>query len=421
MSTPLIRDVRFDEETRAGIVLTGSARIDPTRGVLELRRDASGNFPTTGEHFAISASFHPGAVRAWYGFQVFVRQAYSGLQPLTSVLFRLHNGTDQFAWNGSSWMASTSVWNTEQEVSDFIDQFPITTKTIRVVVRLVTTDKSKTPTVELIKIGWLAKIDFFEDMIYRSLTSMLREFRYEPRIVFRVAFPGGLTLPVAPAVVASGIPYLVRDVVAIYNESLDPEHMNDLLDTWDGLSGNATLTTAIPVGSFAYVEISVEPEIAISATSQDYVEVEKVPSLLITNIESVNSQPLSQDDGVVNKATGVATRVHAPYRFDIRFDMIAAAPSGIDLVRMTESLVDFMAQHQLIRSVGLDQMYRIWMLNEVDVQTSPNLADVHQSSASFVIKDISKFRRSSSVGGEVAVRSLHVGGDLDIEILPREN
>lgn len=420
MSTPLVRDVRFNEDTRTSVTLTGSVRIDPVRNVLELQKDASGAFPTAGEHFAISAAFQPGAVRAWYGFQVFVRHAYSGPQPLTSIQFRLHNGTDQFAWNGSAWAVSTSAWNTEQEVADFIDQFPIATKTIRIVTRLVTSDKSKTPTVELIKIGWLARINFFEDLIYRSLPAMLRNFRYETAIAFRVAFPGGLTLPVAPAVTASGVPYNVRDVVAVYNHSLDPDHLNDLLNIWDGSSGNATLTTAIPVGSFAYVEISVEPEVVISATSQDYVEVEKAPALLVTNIESVNSSPLSQDDGVVNKATGVATRVYAPYRFDIRFDMIALAPSGLDLVRMGESLVDFMAQHQLIRSIGLDQMYRVWMLNEYDVQTVPNLSDVHQSGGSFVIKDVVKFRRTSSVGGEVAVRSLHVGGDLDIEILPRE-
>jgi hypothetical protein len=148
--------------------------------------------------------------------------------------------------------------------------------------------------------------------------------------------------------------------------------------------------------------------VAIEQTSQDFTEVEKVPAILISDFQEVNSGELpGGEDGVVNKNTGAAVRIPAPYRFDIQFTMILLAPSGVDLMRMLDSIVGLMENNPIIRSTAMDEGYRIWLIDEFATRTAPNLADVASSQAKFQIMDVLSFKRTAVV--ETGVTQLNLG------------
>lgn len=410
----LIKCYEFTNDDRPNVSLVGDVRLDAKTSRIELKKDALGFFPTSGDHYVISEIFQPTAVREWSGLQAFMDHQKDGPNTVTGDGFRLHDGTDQYWWDGGNWVVNSSSWNTEDDVAANISSFPTTTKKLRVVVRLTTTDKRKTPSLAMVKVSWKAKVQYLEDIIYRTLVPFLRGIRPLTDYVFKVPFPGGLTLDVGAAVDDSGIPFNVTGVDSIFDHTSDPSWETNLLSSYDVGTGKATLSSTIPVGNYAACQIEVEPEVSVNMTHPDFLEVEKAPALILSNIRSVGSSHLSQDDHVVNKGDGSAVRVLAPYRFDLEFDMIAIAPGAVDLLRLKESIVDLLENNRTIRSAALDREYRIILVDEVDISTTPNSKGLHSSQGRIAIRDILAFRRGSK--SEQSVTTLKFRGDANVDV-----
>lgn len=405
----------FVETERANLVFTGSIRLDPAKHWVELKADANGDYPTTGDHYVIGPLFQPKAVRQWAGFEAEIEHIQNGaIGPLTGDGFRLHDGANQYWWNGAAWVVNTTNWNTQAEVAANIATFAATARKLRVVARLTTTDKAVTPRLRWARVAWKGKVFWLEDIIYRSLVPALRNINPIVDIAFKVPFPGGTTLDVGAALDQIGIAFNVVDLDGVFNHSTDPDAYTNVLSSYNASTRVATLSSAIPVGNVAKVRLIVRPEVVVESTSQDYSEVEKVPALVITDIEDVASSPLSQDDGVVNRATGAAIRVRAPYRFDVRFTMIALAAGGVDLARMIAEIVKYLDVNPLLRSVATDRSHRIWLVDEFTTRTRPELNGMHASQATFQIKDVLAFTRPAV--NETAVRTLKFGGDFNLDI-----
>lgn len=389
----LIKCLEFTEVQRADIIFTGDVRLDPKVNKVQLKVDQFGDYPTTGDHYVISELFQPAAVREWSHFQAFISHEKDGLTSITGEGFRLHDGTDQFWWNGSAWAVNTTNWNTENEVAANISAFPTTAKKIRVAVRLTSSDNTKTPSLEMVKIGWKAKVKYLEDIIYRTLVPYFRGLRPVTDYAFRVQFPGGSTLELGTAVDASGIPFNLIGVDSVFDHTSDPGHLTDLVSSYNPGTRQVTLSSSIPVGDYAFCQVIVEPEVSVHMASQDFLEVEKVPAIIIQDIRSVNSSALSQDDHVVNKSDGSAIRVVAPYRFDLEFSILALAPGAVDLLRMIENIVDLLENTPLITSAALDRKYRLWMVDEFQIITDPNKSGSHSARSTFIIKDVLAWKR----------------------------
>lgn len=413
----LLHRFEFSDETRADVTLSDLAkiRLDGTSETVQLKAAESGAFPLDDDLYAISPLFQPKAGRQWVGFQAFIQHAFDGLVPITSDGFRLHDGTNQYWWDSAAWVVNTTDWNTEAEVAANISTFPATARKLRVVVKLRTGDARVTPRLSAIKVAWKGLIpSYLEDIIYRSLVPAFRGIRYITDFVSKVPMPGGFSLNVGSALTAAGIPFNAVDVDSIFDHTADPEHVVNKLASYNPVTKMATLSSSIPVGNTAFIKVLVEPEVAVEQTSQDFVEVEKAPALVITDMNAVDSSPLSQDDGVVNKATGAAIRIQAPYRFDLRFTMIALAPGATDLMRFTESIVGFVENSPTLHSPALDKRYRLWLVNEFTSQTRPNRAELHSAQATFVIKDVLAFTKPAKT--ETAVMSVKLRGDTDVDL-----
>lgn len=400
-------DFEFIEDNRSAMTLVGSIRLVPDRNVVELKKDINGDYPTTGEHYVIGPLLQPKAVRQWVGLQAFIKHRSNGISNITGDGFRLHDGTNMRYWNGSTWaVAGSGNWNTEIEVAANIATFPVMARKLRVVVRLTTTDARKTPVLSVVRVAWIGKVFPWEDIIYRSLVPQLRACRITSEMMLKVPFPGGATLNVSAAVTSLGVPLNVVDVDGIFNHTTDPDHYTNLLSSYNPGTGIATLSTGIPVGNYALIRLVVQPEVAVHQTSPDYIEVEKAPALQIVDIETVDSHELSHPVGVANKGSGSIIRIPPPYRFNLRFTMIALAPGGVDLTRTVQAIVELLGGQQTITSVMTDEKYRLWLMEEFNNTTRPNGENLHSMQATFMVMGILHFHKPAVT--EVAVTDLNL-------------
>lgn len=401
-------DFEFIEDNRRGMVFSGSIRLDPKRNLVLLKADPdTGLYPTTGDHYVISPLFDPQAVRQWVGFQASIQHYSNGLSQDTGDGFRLHDGTNQWWWDGAVWAQSTSNWNTEAEIADNLATFDASERALRVVVRLTTADPRKTPLLSWVRIAWSGKVFVMEDLVFRTIVPMFKQTRIIIDFAIKIAFPGGTSLGVKAAVDATTFPLNVVGVDAVFNHTSDPEHMMNLMSSYNPTTGIATLASAIPVGQFAVCRLICQPQVAVELTSQDYVEVEKAPALIIQSIESVDSSELAQDVGIANKSAETIIRIPAPYRFDLRFTMVALTPGAVDLQRTIDSIVELMSNNPLIKSKALGEQYRIYMIDEFNTNTRPNDANLHQMQASFKICEVLAFKRQATVETPVIAPTLN--------------
>lgn len=401
----LIHTWDFDEEARTGITFSGSIRLDPARHVVELRRDPDLGYPTTGTHYIIAPIFQPSAVRTWKLLQVGIQHKSLDDAIVTGDGYRLHDGTDQWWWDGAAWVVNTTSWNTEAQISANLEAFPATTRKLRLVIRLTTTDARATPTLSWARLAWTGRVNWMEDLLYRTLGPYMRNVTSVVDLVVKAPTPGSVTVGVQAALQASGLSLSVVDCNAVFNHATDPGRFTNLLDSWDQPALTATLTAAQPAGNNLIAELVVQPEVVVQATNQDYSEVEKVPALILTDVQDASSSPLGTSDGVVDKATGVSIEVTGAYRCDITFSMIAQAAGGVDLARMVQDLIAYVENNPIIRTSATDSPHRIWLMRENIPRTKPNNADVHSTQLTFTVKDVLAFNKAATTGmGVTAVQ-----------------
>lgn len=404
--TTLPHDFDFIEDNRDGMTFVGQCRLNPKlngAGAVQLTADTDGYYPVTGEHYVVSELYEPAAVRQWLGFQADITHVMNGPDTqLTGDAFRLGDGADQYYWDGAAWVVSTSDWNTEGEIATNIATFPVTERALQVVVRLTTTDARSTPILTAVHIAWEGKVEAFEDIVYRSLVPLLRTVRTIMDFGVKIKIPGGTSLDIGAAVAAANMTVTVVDVDGVFNNNTDPDHYNNLLSSYNANTGIATLSTAVPVGQFAFCRLVLRPQVAIVSTSQDYTEVEATPALQIKDIEAVDSQPLSVETGITNKATGDIIVIPPPYRFNLRFTMIALTPGGVDLMRILRALVEMVEDNPTITSAATGERYRLLMTDEFTNTTTPQDNNLHSMQAMFEIRSVLAFEKP-------AVRTKAVG------------
>ena len=121
----LVKEFEFLEENRKKIVLGANTRLGLTEPCLHLLEDDDGYYPTTTDITAKTWVTNPQTVKQWLGFEavVYHEKDYDGTE-LTSVNFRLGDGTNEYYWDGAAWSVSTTSWNTEAEIANNISTFP---------------------------------------------------------------------------------------------------------------------------------------------------------------------------------------------------------------------------------------------------------------------------------------------------------
>jgi len=409
----LIKRFRFLEEYRAKITLGTNARLNPKTNRIQLQEDSAGEYPTSANIYAKTWVTNPNTVKQWLNFQVFDTQVYddSG-NALTSLGFRLGDGTDEYYWTGSAWAVSTSNWNTEADIANNIGSFPVTEKKIQVIVNLVTTDKRYTPTVEEVRLLYSSDVEFQEDLIVRSLIPKLRE---EIQVIADYPLPA-LSAPASTLDLDDyplGTPYNIVGIDSVFNHTDDPDHFTDLFQSYDPNTRVITLSASIDAGKVPWVRFLWTPEVAIS-TSQEYNELEKVPAIELIDFAFTNKRQVGQDTGVLNKDSGAGTLLPGPRQTDIEISMRGVTDSARDHERLADEMRDFFFNNPVIVSRGMDEEYRLHLLNEYTDQTGPNRGDIHAGFLRFRIAGALFYQKQTK--DVYAVKRMVLTGDMDVTI-----
>ena len=396
----LIKCFVFEEGNRSKITLGAKTRLNPQLHRLELKEQAttdpdnySTEFPTDDDLYVKTWVAEPDCVRGWLGFEVEDGHTDVDGVTVTSLGFRLSDGTDEYWWNGGAWVVNTTDWNTEIEVSTNIATFPWVQKKLQIIINLKSTNSLATPRATLIKVLYKAVIEFQEDLIYRSLVPLLKEkSRTIAEMLIEIASDTSAIDMKTEYVLQT--PYNVVSIDSVFNETDDPVHETDIFDSYNVGTEVVNLTTSVDAGKVVRIRFVYEPEVAVT-TSQDYTEIQSVPSIVLDDINLVNATEYGLPTHVVNKGTGAAVELPPPIRGDLEVLAHIVTDKGVDQMRLADKMKDFFANNPLVRSIGLDEEYRLHLLDEYDMRTGANTGDLHTGRLRFSIVGALFYMRDS--------------------------
>lgn len=409
----LIKDFRFAEDVRTKITLGTDVRLNPQEHWLQLKADAQGAFPLTADLYAKTWIANPQTARQWLGFEAEVLHAKVDDVEVTSVAFRLSDGTGDYWWDGAAWddAPAAGEWNTEIEIAANISTFPATAQKIQVIINLKTTKAAVTPKVKAVKVLYSSDVEFQEDIVYRSLVPALRSgVRPKGRLAF-VAATTGSTFDLNDYPIDA--PYDLVDVDSAFNHTDDPNHLTNILQSYNTGTKVVTLTVSVAAGKTVWLEFLYQPTIAVT-TSQDYSEISKVPALVLDDINMVDSSVRGPDDSVVNRSDGTGVKVLAPLVGDLEILLHLITSKGIDIMRLADEVKRYFENNPLLTAVGVDEQYRLWVVDEFDMTTAANRGDIHSGRLRFRVVGVRYYLRDAV--DTYAVEQFKITGDMNVTI-----
>jgi hypothetical protein len=138
-------------------------------------------YPTTGERWIKTPPIVASSVYSWSAAQVF-----ADLPAGTSIQFRTSDGTTDRVWNGSSWAAAAGTWS-ELAHLEHLAAHPTTAGRLAFVFRLVTADRTVTPTIYGIRVA----IRLHDWLPERAVLALLLEEIEALAVPSRIQLPGG--------------------------------------------------------------------------------------------------------------------------------------------------------------------------------------------------------------------------------------
>lgn len=369
----LIKRFDFNEDNRGRITLGPNVRINPELNRLELRLGATNVYPTTADLYAKSWVTNPKTVKRWVGFMSDHKNAMNFENiVVTDVRFRLNDGVDDRYWNSGAnqWVvAAPNNWNTEAEVSDHIAAFPITTQSLQVVINLSTSDPRYTPTLTSVRVLYESDLEEMEDYIWRSMLADIGA-KIEPI----GEYAAKLAADSATLELVLETPYNVSGIDAVYNVTADPNTLTDLFGSYDANTKIVTMSAVQALNSVIVVRFKYKPELAVT-TEQDYTELQKVPQIIFDDIVQSERSESGIADFVIDKVTGAGKKVPITMG-DLDVSGVFVTNKAKDHARISDALKGYFKRNPLLRSVGQDELFSVYLLDYYDEDVTANQQDL---------------------------------------------
>lgn len=327
--------------------------------------------------------WNPQAVKGWGAFSERSRKP-SG----TSVLWRLGDGTAERWFNGTAWVPAVSEdeWNSETEVSAALPLFPLTARKIAPVAKLITFDRFSTPVLLGYDILIQAVFDWFEDLVLRSVVPRLKaDFQFVTDFSAILSAGGsGFNFKTDRAFITEQ-DLNIAGIDSIFNHTLDPNHMTDILSSVNLGTGAVTLTGTVVAGTRLFIRYLVNPEVVVNFANSDYYEIGKTPTVIVENI-SIEAQQVQAFRELVDRARDKGWENIAPlWVKEMTCNCVLMAGGLVDLFRFysmaakvtlrgTHNPTD--EQGALIHTPALDRRYTLKFLSDSRYNPKPNLADL---------------------------------------------
>lgn len=371
-------------------------RLNPETGRLELSQQgvnrATGQpiYSTDPDLHITIAETNPQSLFRWAGLDVVPRPSD---QPAgASVQLRFNDGTSDLFWDGAAWAtAGASDWNDLVTVAANFSTFPAQDQKLIIKVNLVTTDRLVTPSVAYIDLLMECRIQYLESLIARSFIPSLKE---KVRPLVEVAVHGHGNDKISLRGIENN-PNIVS-VEAVYDKTSDPDKQTNLLSSYDPSSKVVTLTGAVTRGNEVRIEFISEPEVYLNFTSQDYVEVEKIPAVVLDSF-TVEGNEIFAQYCVADISNNTATVRRAPFRLALEFQVLLLAQGNRVLLRMMDQALEHAATTTLLVWKDLDEEVTLKMIEEGNFSSRPNLSDIHQTSYTLRFEDVFLWLRPAEV------------------------
>ncbi len=381
----LIKRFDFTNDIRNKIILGTNVRLDAVNHYFRLV-DTNGVYPTDDDLYVKTWATNPNNVKQWLGFECVVENSRDDddyTQIVTGVNFRLHNGTNEYWYNGVSWEINVVDWNTEEEIANNIDTFPVLSKKIGIVINLYTIDETKTPIVKAVKILYSSDIEFQDDYLYRTIVRQLKQ-QVRPITDYPVKLSSTTSTIDLKNDYIVETPYNIIDIDSVYNDTDDSDHFVDLLQSYDVVNKIITLSSTIDSGKIIWIRFIYEPKVAVT-TGVEFYELDKVPSLVLTNINLINTTELTACDYVINKSNFNAVKIHPPKRSDMEITINVITDNARDQYRLADELKRFFANNVVLTSWGMDEDFRLQLLEEYDGRIGIDQSGIQSGKLRFLL------------------------------------
>jgi hypothetical protein len=383
----LLKCFRFDRRQRSKLTFSDPAKINIVGDALQLKvqgyNRATGVpiFSTAVGLTATTQLTSPDTLSQWVAF---------GMTPTTSkqlagatVQFKLNDGTDDRYWDGGTWaVAGAGDWSSESDVAANIASFPVTSKSLALVINLVTSDESVTPAVSLIDVWMNCDIDYLRSILADALIPSLRS-GVQPVLDFSLLSEGGNRLNLRDVETK----YNIASVVAAYDTTSDPGRVSNLFSSYDAASKTVELTSPVTRGNTIRLRFRIEPEVHLNWGSQDYVEVEALPAIVVDNVTLSGNEVFAQIDVRDPDAQQAHVR-RFPFRLRFSVDVRLLAEKNRTLLSMMDRALEHLASTPLLPWPAVDE--EISMVSDAEglFQPRPNLSDKHEMGYSLVLHDV---------------------------------
>ena len=392
-------DYEFSDPTK--ITLGGA-----TGGFPVLKKDATtGLYPTADDIYIRTRLLAPNAVRQWVGVWARVVNAKDGTGAVvTSVQYRLNDGTNDYYWSGAAWVvAGAGNWNTLDDVATNLSTFPVTAHQIRLVFNLKTTDGNYTPTVVESLIAFDAAIpSFAEETIYRTIVRLLRD-NVRTTLDSAVRWNGGTSYLIDIESFDDALYFdqepMIVGVDCAFDLTSDPDQYNNILSGYNSTTKVITLTTPVSPGSVVLFRLIVVPLVALS-THEDYDQQSGVPAVVLRSYQELFS---NQIPGVNHALTGGADAItfRGPRQVRIEIPLDIFASRGLEVARTCESVQRFIKTNPVVRSPGLDSMLRLDIDDEMGHYPRPDEDNVQRGTLTLMVGGAEKWLYGTGSGSIV--------------------
>jgi hypothetical protein len=396
----LIKRFDFVESIRRELAIGQGIRLHPREHCLTLAW-APGGYSTSPDLQIRTRLTNPASAKRWVGFEATLKRP-SG----TSVGYRLSSdGVDNLWWNGNTWIeALPGQWSSEEDVADHIAEYA--GHAIQVILNLKTTDSQETPQVFAVKLLYESDLDFGEEYIARSLVPELRE-TLRPIADYQVK----LQAPTDSFDLKKlETPYNLVGLDSIYNVTDDPNRYIDLGLDYSSVTKVVRATETIAANKTVLVRFVYQPEVSIT-TSQEWIELGKVPAVVIDSIQESGFRMVSTGDSVINKRTGQGYQLRGITQKDIGFNVRWVADKQKDADRLKQAIRNFF-NSRMLRARGQDESVHMHVVEEFEGSRGDAQSELHPgrlrvriSGALFFSEDaapVSATKRLLVTGGNLA-------------------
>ncbi len=397
MLQSLVKHFGFEEKNRSRFTFSDSdkIRLNPATGRIELKQVSTDRptgvplYSTDADLYVATWITNPTAIRRWAGFSF---DPLEGNQPAgTTVRFKLNDGTNDRIWDGAWSIAGASDWNTEAEVAANIATFPVLDQKIGVIVNLQTTDPKVTPSVTAVDILMSCEIDYIYSIVGDALISSL-EAAFQPRADFAVRADGGTKISLKDM----ETPFEVSDVPEAYDHGSDPNHFTNLASTYEATSKVLTLSSSVERGTVVWLRFVFQPKVYLNWPSQDYLEVEKLPAVVIDTFD-VTGNEIYAEASVRDMPNFQATVRRFPFRLSLEFDIVLVAEKNRTLMVMMDLALRHVADNPLLHWLAVDENIDLRIVTEGLFRPRPNLDDIHTTRYTLRLENIHLWLRTEEV------------------------